>query len=123
MGMGDRRRRGRNPALAGARLIPTLGTVTYRFRAELWLYPGDAGWHFVTLPHDVADEIEAAASGATRGFGSVRVEVRVGDTTWTTSLFPDKEAQSYVLPVKKQVREREGLTAGDEVEVELEPVD
>jgi hypothetical protein len=88
------------------------------FDAELWLYDGDAAWHFVTLPPDVADEIEANATSRA-GFGSVPVRVTIGATTWSTSLFPDSKAQSYVLPVKKDVRRREGLTAGDPVTVHL----
>lgn len=92
----------------------------YRFRSELWRHAGDAGWHFVTLPHDIADEVEALTSGARRGFGSVRVAATVGSTTWATSIFPDKQAQSYVLPAKRQVRVAEGLTDGDLVELTLE---
>ena len=90
------------------------------FEAELWLYDGDAAWHFVTLPPDVADEIEAH-SVAGVGFGSVPVEVTIGATIWSTSLFPDKKAQSYVLPVKKEIRRREELSVGDSVTVHLSP--
>ncbi len=87
------------------------------------MYTGKAAWHFVTLPPDVADEIEAAATGTERGFGSVKVSVTIGATTWMTSLFPDSGAQSYVLPVKKQVRSSEQLTEGDHVDVALQLVD
>ena len=91
------------------------------FQAELWLHDGDAAWHFITVPADVSDEIEA---GTVRGdgFGSVPVRVTVGTTTWSTSLFPDLKRQAYVLPVKKDVRRREALSAGDEVSVELQVV-
>ena len=94
----------------------------YEFTAPLWIWEssGDGSWHFVTLPEDVADEIEAIADGAPRrGFGSVRVEVTVDPTTWRTSIFPSKESGSYVLPVKKEVRTRAGVEAGDDVAVTL----
>jgi hypothetical protein len=97
--------------------------VGYRFRTELWLHQGDTGWHFVTLPHDHSDEIDALTLSTRRGFGSVRVSATIGATSWRTSIFPDTKAASYVLPVKQQVRSREGLTAGDHVEVQLELVD
>jgi hypothetical protein len=93
------------------------------FTAPMWLYSGEASWHFVTLPLDVADEIEKTASGPKRGFGSVRVAVSVGKTTWETSLFPDSKEGSYVLPIKKLVREREGLVDGDELIVEITLLD
>ena len=88
------------------------------FDAELWEWEGDAAWHFVTLPTDIADDIADVAPAGT-GFGSVRVEVTVGGTTWRTSLFPDKKTGSYVLPVKKSVRQAESLTVGDAVTVTL----
>jgi hypothetical protein len=54
-----------------------------------------------------------------RGFKSARVEARIGDVTWRTSVFPMKSG-GYFLPVKKEVRCRAGIGAGDEVTVELE---
>ena len=77
----------------------------------------------MTLPTDVADEIDLLTEGATRGFGSVRVSVTIGATTWATSLFPSNEAESFVLPIKKPVRTAEGLAAGDPVDITIELVD
>lgn len=96
--------------------------MIFRFRATLWLYSGKAAWHFVTLPADISDEVEAVAAGTDKGFGSVRVQVTIGDTTWKTSLFPDTKAAAYVLPIKKQVRTIENLTAGDEIDLAIEPI-
>ena len=88
------------------------------FEATLWLYPGKAGWIFLTLPTGVADEILDVAP-ITGGIGSVKVDVLIGATTWSTSLFPDKEAGSFVLPIKRAVREAESVEVGDTVRVEL----
>ena len=93
--------------------------MQFSFSAPLWLYPGKAAWYLVTLPAGVSDEIEEAASGRTRGFGSVPVTVTVGATTWSTSLFPSKREAAYILPVKKQVRDAEQIVAGGEVVVTL----
>ena len=95
--------------------------VQFRFEAPLWMHTGEAAWHFVTLPPAVADEIEDATAGTRHGFGSVPVLVTIGATTWTTSIFPDTKARSYVLPVKKAVRRAEGLADGDLVKVTLDP--
>ena len=92
-----------------------------RFNARLWLYSGDAPWHFVTLPADVADEVRAV-TGPRRGFGSVRVRASIGNTTWDTSIFPDKESGSYLLPVRQQTRRAEGIAVDDEVSVTIELV-
>ena len=95
----------------------------FEFRAELWLHTGEAAWYFVTLPTDVADdidEIDERAAAGVRGFGSVPVRVTVGATTWDTSVFPDTTAGSFVLPVKKAVRAKEGLDEGAMVDICLE---
>ena len=93
----------------------------HRFDAELWLWEGDAAWHFVTLPADLSDDLRAR-DGARRGFGAVRVEVTVGASTWRTSVFPDSKRGAYLLPVKKEVRAREGLEVGDVVQVALDVI-
>ncbi len=96
---------------------------TFEFAADLWRYTGQAAWYFVTLSHDVADDIDEITADARRGFGSVRVEVTVGGTTWNTSVFPDTKSQSFLLPVKKAVRIAEGLDEGSAVVVRLTLVD
>ena len=97
--------------------------MAYRFTAALWEHDGPAAWYFITLPDDVTDEIDALTEGRQRGFGSVRVRVTVGATTWATSVFPDTKAGSFVLPVKKAVRTAERLEDGEPVAVELDLID
>lgn len=89
---------------------------TVEFVAELWEYGGAASWFFVTLPEEQADEIADRAQ-KTPGFGAVKVNVAVGSSRWSTSLFPSTELGSYVLPMKRAVRDREGLAPGDAVSV------
>jgi hypothetical protein len=95
----------------------------FEFTAGLWRHTGEAAWYFVTLPHDVAEDIDEITADTRRGFGSVRVEVTIGSTTWSTSIFPDTKSESYVLPVKKAVRVVEGLEDGSPVAVRLALVD
>jgi len=94
------------------------------FTSLLWIWKGEAAgrWYFVTVPEEQSDEIRAQAFGTPRGFGSVRVEVTIGDVTWRTSVFPLNKG-GYVLPVKKEMRSRAGIGAGDDVTVELKLVD
>ena len=96
---------------------------TFEFVATLWRYPGADGWHFVSLPAEVSAEITDITAGARRGFGSLRVAVTVGATSWRTSIFPDSKTGAYLLPVKKAVRAAEHLEAGDEVKAQLKVAD
>ncbi|ASY65369.1 hypothetical protein SJ05684_b43870 (plasmid) [Sinorhizobium sojae CCBAU 05684] len=91
----------------------------FDFEAELWLYPGKGGWHFVTLPQDIAVQIRFAAEPTKTGWGSQAVLARAGRTEWTTSIFPDKSSGSFLLPLKAEVRRKENLTTGQTVKVAL----
>lgn len=94
-------------------------TSSYSFTAELWLYPGEAGWHFLTLPPDVADDIRARNAGHSKAFGSIQVTAEISGHTWQTSLFPDAHQGTYLLPVKKAIRARARISEGDAVKVSL----
>src|SRR3954453_15360990 len=99
------------------------GIGTFEFVAPLWQHAGDAGGHFVCLPADGGEDVDDLTGAIRHGFGSVRVAVRVGGSSWRTSVFPDAGRGTYVLPVKKAVRAAEHLTAGDDVHVQLQLVD
>jgi uncharacterized protein DUF1905 len=86
--------------------------------APLWRWSGGS-WHFLTVPEADAVEIRAHSLLNRGGFGSVKVEARIADVSWRTSVFPQKSG-GYLLPVKKEVRCRAGIAAGDEVTVSLE---
>lgn len=92
--------------------------ASWEFDAELWRWEAqEAAWVFLTVA-DVVDEDIRLLAGPRNGFGSVRVQVTIGASTWRTSVFPDKQ-RGFVLPVKKDVRRREGVDVGDTVRVGL----
>ena len=93
--------------------------LDFAFEAPLWRWKGGS-WHFITLPADISEDIKAFASEARRGFGSVRVSARIGETVWRTSLFPSKDLGAFLLPVKAAVRKAEGLAIDTDVRVALE---
>jgi hypothetical protein len=115
--MVDQHRSGPDPVTPGA------GEREHEFTSELWRWDARRSdtWTFVTVPAHVtaAVEDEADARGPRAGFGSVKVVVRVGGTTWRTSVFPDAASGCFVLPIKRAVREAEGVEAGDSVAVLL----
>ena len=93
--------------------------MSWTFEAELFRWKADASWFFVRLPQELSDEVRDSLTGPPGGFGSVRVEVRLGASRWATSLFPEKGGGTYVLPVRKPVRTAEGVDEGDLVTVEI----
>ncbi|MFI6477898.1 DUF1905 domain-containing protein [Nonomuraea sp. NPDC050663] len=95
------------------------------FDAELWIWDARKAdsWTFVSLPVAESEEIHDLTGGARRGFGSVRVRVTIGASSWKTSIFPDKGSGRYALPIKRAVRQAEGIDAGDVASVMVELVD
>jgi Domain of unknown function (DUF1905) len=94
---------------------------------KLWRWQGKAkdgtpssmSWFFITIDGTVAEAIRAASPGRTAAWGSVYVSVTIGATSWQTSLFPSKEVNGYLLPVKAAVRKVERIVEGDTVQVRL----
>lgn len=87
------------------------------FSGEIWYWRGPSPFHFVSVPPEESDQIHAVSALVTYGWGVIPVTARIGDTTWTTSLFPKDRA--YLVPVKASVRHAELLELGDEVHVTL----
>jgi hypothetical protein len=96
--------------------------VIVEFIAELWLWDArrDDTWVFVSLPQDESDDIRDLVGAHSRGFGSVRVRVTIGRTSWQTSIFPSADGGPYALPLKKAVRRSEKLDVGDTASVTVE---
>ena len=91
--------------------------MEFTFSGEVWIYLGEGAWYFVTMPNELADEIQARTAGIRRGFGSLRVHVTIGESNWATSLFRESKSGSYILPLKKEIRSKEKITEGDLVSV------
>ncbi len=94
--------------------------MRYKMRSKVWLYPGMAAWHFVTLPKKESEQIKKLFGDQKRGWGSLPVVVTIGSTSWKTSIFPDKKAGAYLLPIKSQIRKAEGIKAGNTIELVVE---
>lgn len=82
--------------------------------AKVWIYPGDGGWHFVTIPEEISKDIRKAFP---KGF--VKVQVKIGKTTFQTSLFPHKLSKGYILCINKKLRKIENIFAGDKVKLAI----
>lgn len=82
---------------------------------EVWYWRGPAPFHFVTVPDEQSADIHAIAATVSYGWGMIPVRGRVGDTAFTTALWP--RAELYVVPLKDAVRRAEHLDLGDTVTI------
>ena len=91
--------------------------MVLEFEAEVIHWRGPSPYYFVPVPEPMCDDLRVAARDVSYGWGVVPVTVRVGATTWTTSLFP--KDGGYLVPLKDRVRAAEDIAPGDAVELVL----
>lgn len=115
---------------------------TLSARLTLTRWQGDRGtYHLVTFTGEEAEALSTHAAlhklefGRQRGFGSVKLVARIGETEWQTSVFPQRRQRpsdrpeqgseqghaprDWVLLVSRKVMRAEDLAAGEPVEVKL----
>jgi hypothetical protein len=86
----------------------------FKIRENVWLYPSaTTPWYFVSVPKKETEAIKKKFGTLKRGWGSLPVRVTIGKTIWETSIFPDKRSGEFLLPLKAEVRKKEGILAGD----------
>lgn len=87
------------------------------FTGRVIEWRGPSPYYFVPVPDEESADIREVAAMATYGWGVIPVDVRVGESTFSTSLFP--KDGGYLMPLKDAVRKPQGLTAGDDVTVQM----
>ena len=92
--------------------------MNIQFNAPIWFWRGPAPWYFVTVPEQQRHDLKAISGAVTYGWGMIPATVRIGKTTWKTSLFP--KDGSYIVPIKTTVRKAEKLAEGDTVTIHME---
>ena len=90
---------------------------TLSFEAEVVRFDGPGGWHGVFLPAEAA--AEARFFGRANALGAISVHARIGATRVKTSLFPDSRRESFLLPLKADLRRREAIASGSRIRVHL----
>ncbi|MBT6254062.1 DUF1905 domain-containing protein [Candidatus Uhrbacteria bacterium] len=91
----------------------------FKTRAKLWVYPGKATWHFVTLNKAATKAVEKIKPVKRKGWGSIPINITVGSSTWKTSIFPGKNGE-YIIPIKAAIRKKEGLEKDSTVNMYIE---
>ena len=89
-----------------------------QFENTMIEWRGPAPFYYVPVPQDESEMIRETASQVSYGWGVIPVRGKIGNTEFTTSLFPRQGG--YLVPVKNAVRLPEKLALGDTVRVTLE---
>ncbi len=85
--------------------------MVLEFAGEAIWWRGPAPFIFVSVPQELSNEIKAISNRVTYGWGVIPATVKIGQTEYTTSLFP-KDGR-YLVPIKVVVQKAEGVKLGD----------
>ena len=88
-----------------------------KLTGDIFEWRGPAPFYFVRVADAPAAKIRAVAAQVTYGWGVIPCEVRIGKTSFTTSLFP--KDGGYLVPIKNVVRVPEKLEVGQQVTITL----
>ncbi|NQX27376.1 DUF1905 domain-containing protein [Microbacteriaceae bacterium VKM Ac-2854] len=91
--------------------------MDFEFTGPIWFWRGPAPWHFVTVPPEECAAIDEVAVRVSYGWGMIPVTVRLGGSSFATSLWPKDGA--YIVPIKTAVRRSEGVEVDDMVTVRV----
>ena len=89
----------------------------FRFEAEVIHWRGPSPYFFAPIPEELVAEVRRITRLVSYGWGMTPVDVTIDGVAFQTSLFPKDE--TYLLPLKAEVRRRTNITAGDTISVEM----
>ena len=87
------------------------------FSGAVFEWRGPSPFYYVAVPEGECEVIASVARALTYGWGVVPVRVRLGGTSWRTSLFP--KDGGYLVPLKLAVRRVEAVGDGQVVSLTL----
>lgn len=85
------------------------GKIKYEFSAKPWQYSGPNGWYFVSLPVAMSAEIRSLLRSEEEGWGRLKTTAQIGATKWDTAIWFDTKHNTYLLPIKAEVRKKENI--------------
>lgn len=97
------------------------GKIKFEFNATIWQYSSPkGGWFFVSLPTEISAEIRENLQWQEEGWGRLKATARIDNTEWETAIWFDTKLQTYLLPLKAEVRKTQNMEIGGELNVSIE---
>ena len=97
--------------------------LEYEFTGEFRKYKEEdtCGWNFLFMPRDLAKDIRAMHKHQEEGWGRMKVTAKIGGSEWKTSIWFDTKNDTYLLPIKVEIRKKEKIEMeiGNEVKVTI----
>lgn len=82
------------------------GKIKYTFVGKMWKYNSTGGWYFVSLPKKMGKEIRENLKWQEEGWGRMKVLAECNEISWETAIWFDTKIQTYLLPIKAEIRRK-----------------
>lgn len=93
--------------------------IKYEFSTEMWKHNAPGGWHFVSLPEILSKEIRQNLGWQEEGWGRMKVLAQIGELKWETSIWFDTKMDTYILPMKSEIRKKTNLEINKQTEMSI----
>lgn len=94
-----------------------LARIQYNFSEAVWQHSSSGGWHFISLPENMSTEIRNALKSEEEGWGRLKATAEIGNTQWNTAIWFDTKRNTYLLPLKADIRKIENIVVGKTIDV------
>jgi hypothetical protein len=95
------------------------GKLNYQFSGKTWQHSSPGGWYFISLPKEMAAEIREAIGSEEEGWGRLKALAKVGNSEWKTAIWFDTKLNTYLLPLKAEIRKKENIVLGQHIAVNV----
>ncbi len=93
--------------------------IKYDFLNKIWRHNATGGWYFVSLPKDISKEIKEHLQWQEEGWGRMKATAEVKEFEWDTAIWFDKKHNTYLLPLKTDIRKKASLELDDTIAVSI----
>lgn len=92
--------------------------INYEFSGILWKdSPG--GWVFISIPKNISKEIRENLQWQEEGWGRMKATAIIKEIKWDTAIWFDTKMNTYLLPVKSEIRKKACLKLDDVIPVSI----
>lgn len=85
------------------------GKIKYEYVTNMWQHQSPGGWYFVSLTKNLSKEIRENLKWQEEGWGRMKAAAQIGDLTWETAIWFDTKMDTYILPIKAEIRKKTNL--------------
>ena len=93
--------------------------IQYCFSSKMWQHSSPGGWFFIAFPKDISVEIRENLQWQEEGWGRMKATAAIGDWKWDTSIWFDKKMNTYLLPIKSEIRKKAKLQLDEIININI----